>query len=197
MSNPTLENEVREMRATIARLQDELAQLGATQANIAFPKYVRPAMTWSVEEDEETPVNYPDTEVTTSFPFRFCDGEFSPRTAGVDGNAYYAKGIHLPRETKLIVLETKGKFLIVEAFHPCERMFATVKTAFSPGTSSLTFSTYFELPQPCDGILPDNYTSQEVENRFQWPGEDGWLAELMFDHAGQVWYLAQMYCDLS
>lgn len=202
MNNPTLENEVREMRATIARLQADVANLGARQPNLLFPKYVRPAITWSEEEDEENPTNYPATTEVNSFPFKFCDGEFSPRTALVDGSAYYARGIHIPRETKIIVLESKAKFLIVEAFIPCDHILTTVATAFSTGDLSLTYEDYFTTsggtyPHPLNGQLPANINTQIVKNLFEWPGEPGWLAELEFDHKNQEWFLAQIYCDLS
>ena len=114
MNLPTLDDEIRQMRDRLSHLESEIARLRERTPALSFPRFLRPALTWTAIES-----NYPNKSESDEFPFVFCDiddsGEFTKRSASEDGTARFPDAFHLPRETEIYVLEHKGQFLIERA----------------------------------------------------------------------------------
>lgn len=133
---PTIDDELRQMRDRLSSLESQLLQQQRRDSALTFPRNVRPAMTWTENEEE-----YPSKSQAFNFPFVFCQAEFDKRSASEDGTAYFPDGYHLPRETRIYVLEDHNKYHILHAAFETIR-FITLTSAMSSNEADFDWDDY-------------------------------------------------------
>lgn len=195
---PHYADRMMQLEAEVRRLSRRIEQSEAQRlAQFQPPAVCRLAKTWSADEG-----SYPQRVdgLPAAWPFVFLAPGGQGRSAEVQGEAAWPNGVYLPRETKIAVGEDRGGgYFVLQAYLPATRIHARVGRSFGEGESELEWDDFnypMSSPYGLDGPLPDDIADAVIENRFAWPGEPGWLAELRLDHTTGTWYLLQMFCDL-
>ena len=198
MTKPNNADRLLQLEEAVRQLTSRIEHAEAQrQAEAVPPANLRLAYTYAADSEDypaagAVPGYYPFVFVTATPP---PSVSYTKRSETEQGEAIWPHGRYLPAETLVVIGEERnGTYFIVKAYTYAARIQATVLSSWTAETATIDWGD-FTSPVGLDGEIPAGLSGATIENRFNWDGQVGALAELAFDFETGKWYLLQLFCE--